>query len=123
MELLIIVEGKNDRKRIRRLIQSDAVEIVCTFGTPSTDRLEELRVLAAGHQVCIWTDNDASGKKLRAMLGDLFPDAEHLYTKKGYAGVEGTPDEYVIRQLEKLGIEDLIIYPEHDQSVESLDLR
>ncbi|MNJ81692.1 hypothetical protein D3C77_806180 [compost metagenome] len=45
------------------------------------------------------------------MLRDAFPDAIQMYTRRGYAGVEGTPDEYVIAQLEKAGLEDYIIYP------------
>lgn len=40
------------------------------------------------------------------------PDAGHIYTRRGYAGVEGTPDEYNITQLEKAGLEEFIIYPE-----------
>ena len=45
-------------------------------------------------------DNDSSGKKIRGALRDIFPDAEQIYTRRGYAGVEGTPDEYLIAQLE-----------------------
>ena len=65
-----------------------------------------------GHlPVYIFTDNDASGKKIRYLLRDTFPDAEQLYTRKGYAGVEGTPEEYLIQQLEKAGLDAYIIYP------------
>lgn len=52
------------------------------------------------------------GKKIRAILRDTFPDAEQIYTRRGYAGVEGTPDEYIIQQLEKAGLEAYIRYPE-----------
>lgn len=111
MDFVIIVEGKNDRARLARLLVKD-VPILCTFGTPGAKRLHELAKKAAGRTVYIYTDNDASGKRIRAMLREQFPDAEQLYTKSGYAGVEGTPDEHLIRQLEKAGLEEYIVYPD-----------
>jgi|HigsolmetaAR204D_1030405.scaffolds.fasta_scaffold00041_72 toprim domain protein len=108
---LIIVEGKHDKARLRRLL-TDEVSISCTYGTPGTDRIEHIKRMAENAaNVYIFTDNDPSGRKIRAILSEAFPDAEHMYTKKGYAGVEGTPDDYLIQQLEKAGLEDYIIYP------------
>jgi len=111
MDILMIVEGKNDRARLARLLTKD-IPILCTFGTPSPKRLQELEKKASGRAVYIYTDNDASGKRIRGMLNDLFPDAVQLYTKSVYHGVEGTPDEHLIRQLEKAGLEEYIVYPE-----------
>ncbi|MCI3920015.1 DNA primase [Paenibacillus sp. TRM 82003] len=113
MDFVIIVEGKNDRKRLSRVLVPD-VPILCTFGTPGSEQLQQLAKKVAGRDVYIYTDNDASGKRIRAMLCDLFPDAEQLYTKSGYAGVEGTPEEHLVRQLEKAGLEEYIAYPEPD---------
>jgi len=107
MQIAIIVEGKNDRSRLRRLL-SEEIEIFCTYGTPGTDRIEQLKKTIGTAPVYIFTDNDASGKKIRAILRDAFPDAEQIYTRKGYAGVEGTPDEYLVQQLEKAGLEAFI---------------
>ena len=104
MELVIIVEGKNDRSRLKRLLQEDKVMIICTFGTPGSDKLYRLRKTAGDLPVYIFTDNDPAGKKIRALLRDQFPDAEHIYTRKGYAGVEGTPEDYLREQLEKAGL-------------------
>jgi toprim domain protein len=109
--VVIIVEGKNDRDRLRRIV-TEEVEIICTYGTPGTERLERLKKQVGDRDVFIFTDNDPSGKKIRARLRDAFPDAEQLYTKKGYAGVEGTPEEYMIRQLEKVGLEAYIRFPD-----------
>jgi len=111
MEPIIIVEGKNDRSRLKRLLSSD-ITILCTYGTLSTDRLEELKRKVRDEAVYLFMDNDASGKKIRAILRDAFPDAEQIYTRRGYAGVEGTPDEYIIQQLEKAGLEAYIQYPD-----------
>ncbi|SCW31151.1 toprim domain protein [Paenibacillus tianmuensis] len=110
MSIAIIVEGKNDKTRLRRLLTEDII-IVCTFGSLNTDRLEELKKKILTRDVYLFTDNDPSGKKIRAILRDTFPDAEQMYTRRGYAGVEGTPDEYLIQQLEKAGLEEFIIYP------------
>lgn len=116
MDFVIIVEGKNDKRRLSRVLAKD-VPILCTFGTPGPERLQDLARRAAGRTVYIYTDNDSSGKRIRGMLNELFPDAEQLYTKSGYAGVEGTPEEHLIRQLEKAGLGEYIAYPEPDLPV------
>jgi len=119
MSVVIIVEGKNDKAKLRRLL-SDEVEILCTFGTPGTHTLADCKRRAMDKDVFIWTDNDPSGRKIRAILTDTFPDSEHIYTRKGYAGVEGTPDEYLISQLEKAGLEEYIFYPDPDPILDSI---
>lgn len=111
MDAAIIVEGKNDRARLSRVL-SDEIPILCTFGTLNTDRIETLRRAVGDRQVYLFTDPDASGKRIRGMLRDVFPDAEHIYTRRGYNGVEGTPEDYLIQQLEKAGLEAYIIYPD-----------
>jgi toprim domain protein len=113
MSIAIIVEGKNDKSRLKRVVH-ESVQIFCTFGTPSSQMLEELRRKVGDLAVYLFTDNDSSGKKIRFLLRDTFPDAEQIYTRKGYAGVEGTPEEYLIQQLEKAGLEEYIIYPSTD---------
>lgn len=110
MPIAIVVEGKNDKSRLKRLLTDDIL-IVCTFGSLNTDRLEQLKKSIGNRDVYVFTDNDASGKKIRAILRDTFPDAEQIYTRRGYAGVEGTPDEYLIQQLEKAGLGEYIVYP------------
>lgn len=109
-DITIIVEGKNDRSKLRRLLQPE-VNITCTFGSLSATKLEQLRKQVGNDDVYLFMDNDSSGKKIRGQLRDMFPDADHIYTRRGYAGVEGTPDEYVITQLEKAGLEEFILYP------------
>ena len=110
MSVSIIVEGKNDRSKLRRLL-GDEVRILCTFGTLNTAKLESLRKQAGDDELYLFLDNDPSGKRIRAVLRDAFPDAEQIYTRRGYDGVEGTPDEYLIAQLEKAGLEEFILYP------------
>ncbi|MEK5477749.1 toprim domain-containing protein [Paenibacillus sp. FSL R5-0407] len=110
MSISIIVEGKNDLSKLRRLLNGE-VRIHCTFGTLNSQKLESLRKNVKGDELYLFLDNDPSGKRIRGVLRDTFPDAEQIYTRRGYAGVEGTPDEYVIAQLEKAGLEEFIVYP------------
>lgn len=117
MTIAIIVEGKNDKSRLKRIVD-ESVLILCTYGTPSSLTLDELRKKVGDKYVFIFTDNDASGKKIRFLLRDTFPDSEQMYTRKGYAGVEGTPEEYLIQQLEKAGLDEYIVYPSPDPAFE-----
>lgn len=110
MELVIIVEGKRDKEKLERLVSEDVL-ILCTLGTPGTEQLDVLRRQVNALPVFIYTDNDRSGRHIRYLLREQFPDAEHIYTKRGYAGVEGTPDEDIIKQLEKVDLHDVIVYP------------
>lgn len=119
MSAAIIVEGKNDKSRLRRLL-SDEIVILCTYGSLNTERLEVIKKRAEGRDLYIFTDNDSSGKKIRGILRDTFPDAEQIYTRRGYAGVEGTPEEYLIQQLEKAGLEEFIIYPPSEPAWSSI---
>ena len=59
MSITIIVEGKNDKSRLKRVVD-DSVLILCTFGTPSSLTLEELRMKAGNNQ------------KVRALVDDFF---------------------------------------------------
>ncbi|GIP29666.1 hypothetical protein J23TS9_47960 [Paenibacillus sp. J23TS9] len=111
MSIFIIVEGKNDRSKLRRLLQ-DEIRILCTFGTLNSIKLESLRKEIKDEEVYLFMDNDSSGKRIRGLLRDAFPDAGHIYTRRGYPGVEGTPVEYLVAQLEKAGLEEYILYPD-----------
>lgn len=111
MNAAIIVEGKNDKSRLSRVLSSE-IPIHCTFGTLNSSRMETLRKVIGDRHVFLFTDPDSSGRRIRGMLRDIFPDADHIYTRRGYSGVEGTPVEYLIQQLEKAGLEEYIIYPD-----------
>jgi toprim domain protein len=117
MEVVIIVEGKKDKAKLKRLVTED-VMILCTFGTPGTEQLQLLRKHAGSLPIYLFTDNDSSGKRIRFLLRELFPDADQIYTRKGYAGVEGTPDEYIIQQLEKAGLDEFIVYPSTAEEIQ-----
>lgn len=99
----IIVEGVRDREKLKKWL-SDEVDIYCTYGTLNSSRLASLLAVLDDDELYIFTDNDRSGRRIRAELREHIPDAIQLYTRREYAGVEGTPDLYI---LEKLGGTDL----------------
>lgn len=107
MSICFIVEGLRDKKRLTHLL-NDEVTIYCTYGTPSTATLEKIAQQLEYEEVYIFTDHDVSGKRIRGMLREYFPDATHLYTRREYGEVEKTPDDYLLYQLEKAGLEEYI---------------
>lgn len=65
---VIIVEGKTDKKRLLDIL-AEPVEIICTYGTLSDDKIEELIwPLVDEEEVYILVDADDSGNKLRGQL-------------------------------------------------------
>jgi toprim domain protein len=95
---VIVVEGKSDKKRLEKLID-EPVTILCTNGTLSINKLEELFEELEGKEVYILTDADDAGTKLRKQLLREFPNAEHLYIDKMYREVATTPFDYLARLL------------------------
>ncbi|MET3506096.1 5S rRNA maturation endonuclease (ribonuclease M5) [Halalkalibacter oceani] len=41
VEKVLIVEGTNDRKRVKRVL-NEPVDVICTYGTLSVTKLEDL---------------------------------------------------------------------------------
>ncbi|GEN32887.1 MULTISPECIES: toprim domain-containing protein [Aneurinibacillus] len=95
---VIIVEGKTDKKRLEKII-AEPVEIICTHGTLSMRKLEDIYHQAGDADVYIFVDEDASGKKLRSQLRSEFPNAVHLYTRRSYTEIARTPYEYLMKIL------------------------
>lgn len=100
---LIIVEGKNDRTQLRRVVPED-IPIVATYGIPNQIRLEQIRRMARHCTVVVMTDADAAGRRIRRILKEVFPDAVDIYTKPGFNGVEHTPIEFLLERLIRAGV-------------------
>ena len=105
MRWVILVEGKHDVQRVRSV--TPEATVLATNGWPSERRLEVLRQHAQGARVVILTDQDAAGRRIRAELGEIFPDAIHVYIRRSFNGVENAPRDYLVRRLQQAGaIED-----------------
>ncbi|MGP4073174.1 toprim domain-containing protein [Piscibacillus sp. B03] len=100
MSRVLIVEGKQDRKKIQKILDDEDVFILCTFGTLGIDALEELvdDYHLFDRDVFIFTDTDEPGEKLRKMLNQELSHAENIYIDKKYREVEDAP-EHVLASL------------------------
>jgi len=101
---VIIVEGTTDKKKVLEVINED-VEIICTNGTISITRLDELIEELVDREVYILVDSDHSGEKLRKLFKREFPEAHHLYIDKEYREVAAAPQHHIASVLLKGNIE------------------
>ncbi|KHF40607.1 toprim domain-containing protein [Halalkalibacter okhensis] len=97
-EKVLIVEGTSDRKRVNKVLD-EKVNIICTYGTLSEEKLETLILPIEDQDVYILVDADEAGENLRKQLKRELPNATHLYTQKGYGQVETTPFDYLVDVL------------------------
>lgn len=133
----IIVEGKYDKIKLENLI--DAL-IITTDGFrifKDKDKLALIRLLAREKGIIILTDSDSAGMLIRShlkgmidqesitnvFLPQLLGKERRKATKsaEGYLGVEGTPDEIILKAFEKAGVTGEIT-PELSRKVEKRDL-
>ena len=87
---VIIVEGVSDKKRVQPVLNQD-VEIKCTNGTISQERLDQLVEEIEDREVYIFFDADDSGEKLRKRFKRELPNAKHLYINRMYREVASAP--------------------------------
>ncbi|AQX53304.1 toprim domain-containing protein [Priestia flexa] len=98
IEKVIIVEGKSDKKRIESII-NEPIEIICTNGTISLSKLDEIIDSTYDKDVYILVDSDDSGNKLRKQFKKELPEAEHLYIDKMYREVAAAPRNHIATVL------------------------
>lgn len=90
MDKVIVVEGLSDKTRIAPLI-AEPVTILCTNGTVSASRLEELLLPYEDLDIIVLVDADKSGEQLRKLVKREFPEARHFYINRSYNEVATTP--------------------------------
>ncbi|MBU0904770.1 MAG: hypothetical protein KKF57_06220 [Firmicutes bacterium] len=87
---VIVVEGRSDKLRIN-MVLAEPIEIICTNGTASPTKIEELLTPYEEYEIFIFADADASGEKLRQICKRAFSEARHLYTDEKFKEVATTP--------------------------------
>lgn len=94
LEKVIIVEGKTDKEQIEDIID-DQVIILCTYGTFSIERFDELleEYQLDDREVFILVDEDDAGVTLRKELARELPHAGHIYINGDYKEVATTPKD------------------------------
>lgn len=90
MKKVIIVEGKSDKERLLQIL-NEPVEIICTNGTLSTERLERWITDFKEDDVYVLVDADDSGEKIRKQINREFASVHSLYTRKEYREIASTP--------------------------------
>lgn len=103
-EKVIIVEGKSDKRKVKEIV-NEPVEIICTNGTISISKLDELIEALSEKQVYILVDADAAGDKLRKQFKREFPEAEHLYIDRMYREVATAPEHHLATVLLRANID------------------
>jgi ribonuclease M5 len=119
---VIVVEGKDDTKRINLAVNADTLE---TRGSAISDEtVEQIRQLQATRGVIVFTDPDFSGEKIRKTISAEVPNVKHAFLKrkdaapdhKGSLGVEHATPEAIQEALEHLYTEDEDAAPQITQS-------
>ena len=100
---VIVVEGKDDTKRIKMAVNADTIE---TRGSAISDEtLDQIAELQEKRGVIVFTDPDYSGEKIRKTIREAVPGVKHAFLKRkdavpdhqGSLGVEHASPE-VIRE-------------------------
>ena len=80
---IIVVEGKDDTKAIKRAIDADTIE---TNGSAiNKETIEAIKHAAEKRGVIIFTDPDFPGEKIRKIISEHVPECKHAFLPKDQA--------------------------------------
>lgn len=107
IEEIIVVEGKDDTRRLQEVVVADTIE---TIGSAiNDDILQQIEHAQETRGVIVFTDPDFSGEKIRKTIMEVVPDAKHAFLarrdaaphKRAYKslGVEHASDEAILEAL------------------------
>lgn len=105
---VIVVEGKDDTKRINMAVNADTIE---TRGSAISDEtLDQIAELQEKRGVIVFTDPDYSGEKIRKIIQEAVPGVKHAFLKRkdavpahqGSLGVEHATPEAIRDALKNL---------------------
>ena len=99
---VIIVEGKSDKKRVQQVI-AEPINIICTHGTMSIDKLDDMIETLYDKQVFVLEDSDDEGEKIRKWFKRHLSECEHIYVDKTFCEVARCPKNYLAHVLSKHG--------------------
>ena len=90
---VIIVEGKSDKKRVQQVI-AEPVNIICTHGTMSIDKIDNMIETLYDKQVYVLADSDDEGEKIRKWFKRYLSESQHSYLDKTFYEVAKCPKNY-----------------------------
>jgi toprim domain protein len=97
-EKTIIVEGTSDKRKVLKVIK-EPVEVICTNGTISLSKIDDMIEELFDRDVYILVDADDAGEKLRRQFIREFPEANHLYIDRVYKEVAAAPYRHLAAVL------------------------
>ncbi|KRM69347.1 hypothetical protein FD06_GL001229 [Apilactobacillus ozensis DSM 23829 = JCM 17196] len=113
IEEVIVVEGRDDTKRIKMAVNADTIE---TRGSAvSEETIKLIQKLAKTRGVIIFTDPDFSGERIRRIVSQAVPNAKHAFVARnksvptkldGSLGVEHASIETIRESLSNLYTEN-----------------
>lgn len=80
---VIVVEGKDDTKRIKQAVNADTIETNGSAISPGV--IEQIKILQEKRGVIVFTDPDFSGEKIRQMISQQVPGVKHAFLTKAQA--------------------------------------
>lgn len=121
---IIIVEGRDDTRRLKEVVQCETIE---TNGSAINARtLEEIGVALSTRGAIILTDPDYPGKQIRHKILAAFPNIKEAFVNrhksksdKGKFGVEHADDKEILRALSEVlsnHVENEDIYTARDMN-------
>ena len=99
---VIIVEGKSDKKRVQQVIAEPA-NIICTHGTMSIEKIDNMIETLYDKQVYVLADSDDEGEKIRKWFKRYLSESEHIYVDKTFCEVAKCPKNYLAHVLSRYG--------------------
>ena len=99
---VIVVEGKSDKTQVKKVLD-EPVQIICTNGTMSIDKIDSMIETLYDKQVFILVDSDDEGEKIRKWFKRYLSESEHIYVDKTYCEVARCPKNYLAHVLSKYG--------------------
>lgn len=109
IEEIIVVEGKDDTRRIQEVVLADTIE---TIGSAINEEiLTRIAHAQETRGVIVFTDPDFSGEKIRKTIMEVVPDVKHAFLPRSQAvpqkrgnslGVEHASDQAILQALKKV---------------------
>lgn len=106
---IIVVEGKDDTRRLQEVVAADTIE---TIGSAINEEiLAQIEHAQETRGVIVFTDPDFSGEKIRKTIMEAVPDAKHAFlsraqaapgNRRGSLGVEHASDSAILEALRKV---------------------
>lgn len=87
IDKIIVVEGRDDTANLKRFYELDTYET----GGSSIDEtdLARLKKLQASRGIIVFTDPDFQGERIRKIIMDAVPDAQHAFLQREEARPKG----------------------------------